>query len=200
MLSSSSLRLKARAGFSLAEVLIAIVIITILTIGSIAVYSSQLGKARDTERSNDISRIKLYLDQLVAQYGAPPNPNFNPRRFPAGSTKTDCQDNKKLYDCFKTLQLSSKEDLYEMFLDPSQDVVNSRSASSAPYGYKYGATDNSYKLCSMLEDQQSPILNSDNAGASASGGAGDDLYCVTYTPPGDTDVNSVDLLTIPTTP
>ncbi len=173
-------------GFSLAEVLIAIVIITILTIGSIAVYSLQLAKARDTERTNDLARMKLLVDQVVAEYGAPPSDVTTARRMPQ-----DCKTSTDLFGCFTALRLSNVEDLTELVLDPSDGVAIP--GSDRTYKYKYAANENAYSICTTLEDQGSRLLNSDTNGAvsDANGSNSTDMYCIRYTPPGATQVLSV---------
>ncbi len=171
-------------GFSLAEVLIAIVIITILTIGSIAVYSTQLAKARDTERTSDIARISRLLDQFIAEYGLPPNSDIgNARRIRKDTVKTAC-DGASLFACFKAVGYSTNNDLYEMLTDPSQGIANNQSTDTKTYGYLYNADENSYKICSMLEDQGSQLLNFNYDGAGDAAGTGNDIYCMTYTPAG----------------
>ncbi len=176
----SHLRFRSTAGFSLAEVLIAIVIITILTVGSLAGYSMQLGRARDTERSNDISRIKLLLDQFVAEYGAPPGKDNKARRL----KKAECKADGQLLECFKALQLSTDEDLTEMFLDPSDGIQIP--GVTETFAYKYASTQNSYVICATLEDQNAGILNSDKDGKDALGSTPDNMYCLRYIAPGDT--------------
>lgn len=168
-------------GFSLAEVLIAIVIITILTIGSIAVYSSQLGKARDTERGNDIARIKLNLDTIVGQYGAPPNAAPKVRKMPAA-----CKTDTDLLGCYRELALSSVEDIDAMMTDPSQD--NTIPGTSETYNYKYASNANSYVICATLENQKSAQINADSKGKKLAGAstALNNMYCEWYTAPGDT--------------
>lgn len=177
---------KGLRGFSLAEVLIAIVIITILTIGSIAVYSLQLAKARDTERSNDVARMKLFIDQVVAEYGAPPSEVTSARRMPQA-----CKTSTDLFGCFTALRLSNVEDLTELVLDPSDGVTIPGSDKS--YQYKYGSNDNAYSICTTLEDQGSRLLNSDEAGSVSepNGNNSSDMYCIRYTPPGAEQVVSV---------
>ncbi|MDZ4217376.1 MAG: prepilin-type N-terminal cleavage/methylation domain-containing protein [Candidatus Gracilibacteria bacterium] len=185
------IREHALRGFSLAEVLIAIVIITILTIGSLAVYSSQLGKARDTERGNDISRIKLNLDEIVARYGAPPGADNKSRRL-----TDDCKSNTAdLWGCFTALKLSSIEDLKEMLLDPSADIKIPGTVDS--FIYKYGANDNSYSICATLEDQQSSLINSNKDGGTSLSTTSDNMYCLRYTAPGGTEVIVVEPITDP---
>lgn len=191
-----SLFFRSFRAFSLAEVLIAIVIITILTIGSMAVYSSQLGKARDTERGNDLARIKLLIDQIIGEYGSPPSTAVAARKL----KDTPCKTNKDLYKCFQYLKISTDDDIREMFLDPSQGIANNRSASVAVYGYRYNADQNSYKICVMPEDQSSKLLNAKLSGEDGSDASkNDNLYCLSYYPPGlTTKITTVELLSDPT--
>ncbi|MDF2379305.1 MAG: type II secretion system protein [Candidatus Gracilibacteria bacterium] len=182
----SQLRFRSASGFSLAEVLIAIVIITILTIGSLAVYSSQLGRARDTERGNDLSRIKLYLDQFIAQYGSPPGPNNSARRLKEDA----CKGSFHLMKCFQNLEYSSAEDIKEMMRDPS-DQVPVPNETGKKYVYYYGSTPNSYTICSFLEDTKSNFINSDANGAEKTDGTGT-AFCLRYLAPGDTPPSSLD--------
>lgn len=148
-------------GFSLAEVLIAIVIIAILTLGSLSVYTSQIQKARDTERRNDVTRIKGLLDTVIGEYGAPPGEDTQSRKL----KKVDvCRQKSQLLDCFQALQLSTADDLDNMFADPSQGIQNDRIDGERLYGYLYGSNKNSYKICAMLEDQGSSDLNTSYSG------------------------------------
>lgn len=185
MLSRSSMR-----GFSLAEVLIAIVIIAILTIGSLSVYSTQIQKARDTERRNDITRIKALLDTVIGEYGAPPGEAAKSRKL---KNKAKCDARNTLLDCFKTLKISTDSDLDEMFADPSIGILNDRvTGGDIRYGYRYGSNENSYKICTMLEDQGSSDLNFayDGRGEPAST-AYDNLYCITNTATGGQPVQEL---------
>lgn len=149
-------------GFSLAEVLIAIVIIAILTLGSLSVYTTQIQKARDTERRNDITRIKGLLDTVIGEYGAPPGEDSQSRKL----KKVDvCRQKTSLLDCFKELQLSTENDLDALFADPSQGIQNDRIDGERLYGYLYGSNKNSYKICAMLEDQGAADLNASYSGS-----------------------------------
>lgn len=193
LFDSSSLRFRSSAGFSLAEVLIAIVIITILTIGSLAVYSAQLGRARDTERTNDISRIKLLLDQFVAQYGVPPGSGADKARR---LKKNECKTDNTLFECFDALQFSTTEDLKEMLLDPSDGIQIA--GATGPYGYKYSSSENSYVICATLEDQNASIINSDKDGKDVLGTTADNMYCLRYIAPGDaTALSPAELIVVP---
>ncbi len=190
-MSHPFLRSALRA-FSLAEVLIAIVIITILTIGSLALYGSYMGKARDTERQNDVTRINLFLSQMVAEYGAPPRNKAGARKMP-----TDCKSSDtNLYTCFKALALSTDDDLKSLLLDPSAGVIIP--GSDKPYKYKYGANENSYSICATLEDQASSLMNADaSGGKTPAPNVSTNQYCLRYTPPGATEVTSVNAVDDP---
>jgi prepilin-type N-terminal cleavage/methylation domain-containing protein len=191
-------QLKMARGFSLAEVLIAIVIITILTIGSLAVYSAQLGRARDTERMNDISRLSLLINQFTGDYGSPPSAELVTRRLKDATAKTACTTEAGLYKCFEALKLSSKEDLLEMFFDPLDGVTVP--GSSKEYNYAYEADKNSYAICAILEDQGSSNINADPTGKAFSNGGtkasnNENLACIYYTPVGANQIVTVSPLT-----
>ena len=51
-------------GFTLIELLVVITIIGILATGGVAVYTSQIQKARDTTRINDIEALKSGVEQF----------------------------------------------------------------------------------------------------------------------------------------
>lgn len=190
-LQATSLR-----GFSIAEVLIAIVIITILTIGSIAVYSAQLQKARDTERKADLDRIRGYLDEIVGRFGSPPGTDPKSKKL---KKIEECKTDSDLFKCFEKLQLSTEDDLIALLTDPRQDVNNDRATgSNTEYSYYFGSTENSYRICSMLEDQGAiDILNFKNDGVTEIDGTTvthsgqDDMYCIDFLQPGGTPVSSI---------
>lgn len=176
-------------GFSLAEVLIAIVIIAILTLGSLAVYTTQIQKARDTERRNDITRIKGLLDTVIGEYGAPPGEDSQSRKL---KRIDPCRQQSKLLDCFKELKLSTENDLDNLFGDPSQGIQNDRIDGERLYGYLYGANKNSYKICTMLEDQGSSDLTTSYSGSpDADRGEDDKLYCIDNIVTGGEEINEV---------
>ena len=183
-------------GFSLAEVLIAIVIIAILTIGSITAFSASIGKARDTERVSDIMWIKQKLDQFVGDFGTPPGIDAKGRRIPQ-----DCKVTAALFTCFRKLNYEAKDPLTEFFFDPlSGRAIPS---GSSTYKYKYGADQHSYSVCATLEDQGSRLLNADKGGALKDStnldfGKNDNMYCLRFAPVGATQVSAVAELNDPT--
>jgi len=182
-------------GFSIAEVLIAIVIITILTIGSISVYSAQLQKARDTERKADVDRIRGYLDEIVGRFGTPPGEDASRKLEKIGD---ECSSNTDLFGCFKKLQMSTVGDLVELVTDPREEVPNDRE-DDRQYEYLYGSTANSYRICAMLEDQGAlDVLNFSNDGVEeADSDKYDNLYCISFKQPGGDDVDGVDAVENP---
>ena len=171
-------------GFSMAEILIAIVIITILTIASISVYTAQIQKARDTERKNDVAKVAGFVDEIIAKFGIPPMENPSTRRkLPADCALTAA--NPDLLKCFKKLKMSTDEDLKAVLSDPLQGTLNQRTsgAGDRTYGYFYGADQNAYKICTMMEDQGAyDILNSNYEGTTEqfADGKNDNLFCVKF--------------------
>jgi prepilin-type N-terminal cleavage/methylation domain-containing protein len=99
---------KKQKGFTLIELLIVITIIGILATWAVAIYTSQIQKARDTTRISDISALKAAVEQVyqdLTLYPASQDFGFNISpymgTFPAdskhanwcggsGSTTTDC--------------------------------------------------------------------------------------------------------------
>jgi prepilin-type N-terminal cleavage/methylation domain-containing protein len=195
MQTSRMVSRKHLRGFSLAEVLIAIVIIAILTIGSLAVYSSQIAKARDTERRNDVTRIKGLLDTVIGEYGSPPGDQVKSRKL---RNVSGCNATNDLLKCFNSLQLSTEDDLDQLFLDPSQGIVNDRSGGTETYGYLYASNENSYKICAMFENQGAPDLNFDYSGTESKDlNAYNNLFCIEHKAIGGEDAGEVAPLTPP---
>ena len=61
-------------GFTLIELLVVITIIGILATGATAVYTSQIQKARDTTRLNDIKTLQSGIEQIFQDKGIYPEP------------------------------------------------------------------------------------------------------------------------------
>jgi general secretion pathway protein G len=57
------MKLLQKKGFTLIELLVVITIIGILATGGVAVYTSQIQKARDTTRMNDLEVLKSGVEQ-----------------------------------------------------------------------------------------------------------------------------------------
>lgn len=57
------MKLQNKKGFTLIELLVVITIIGILATGATATYTSQIQKARDTSRVNDIKAVQSWVEQ-----------------------------------------------------------------------------------------------------------------------------------------
>lgn len=68
--------LKNRKWFTLIELLVVIAIIGILSAGATAVYTSQITKARDTTRINDIEAVQAAIEQTYQDFMNYPNTTF----------------------------------------------------------------------------------------------------------------------------
>lgn len=60
----NKIKATAKAGFTLIELLVVITIIGILATGATATYTSQIQKARDTTRINDIKALQSWVEQV----------------------------------------------------------------------------------------------------------------------------------------
>lgn len=67
------MKLQNKKGFTLIELLVVITIIGILATGATWVYTSQIQKARDTTRINDITALRSWIEQVYWDKGAYPN-------------------------------------------------------------------------------------------------------------------------------
>lgn len=66
------MKLQNKKGFTLIELLVVITIIGILATGAVATYTSQIQKARDTTRTNDIKALQSGIEQVYQDAGAYP--------------------------------------------------------------------------------------------------------------------------------
>lgn len=72
------MKLQNKKGFTLIELLVVITIIGILATGATATYTSQIQKARDTTRINDIKALQWAVEQVYQDTGEYPHPDqFN---------------------------------------------------------------------------------------------------------------------------
>lgn len=76
------MKLQNRSGFSLIELLVVITIIGILATGAVTLYTSQIQKARDTTRINDIKAVQSAVEQVYQDSGEYPHSN----EFATGSS------------------------------------------------------------------------------------------------------------------
>jgi len=63
------MKLQNNKGFTLIELLVVITIIGILATGATATYTSQIQKARDTTRINDIKALQSGIEQVYQDRG-----------------------------------------------------------------------------------------------------------------------------------
>lgn len=80
------LNYRKRAGFTLVELLIVIVIIAILAAISIVAYRGMQERARDAMRHSDISAITKALQMYKIDHGSYPTQNPNPGYGTQGRT------------------------------------------------------------------------------------------------------------------
>ncbi|MBN1259016.1 prepilin-type N-terminal cleavage/methylation domain-containing protein [Candidatus Peregrinibacteria bacterium] len=180
-----------RSGFTFVELLVVIVIMAVLVAASANYLFSQGGsKARDTERKNDIGQVAALVEQFVAAYGEPPNENVKSRKIRGKISKCEnVADYKALLKCFKTLKYTEGEGLIKLTEDPKEGIEN---PEGNEHRYLYGADNNGWKLCSLLENQTDPDLNDDYSGSGSYGEEGSRTYCVVASNRKLSDINSVE--------
>lgn len=165
------------SGFTFVELLVVIVIMAVLVAATANYLFSQGGsKARDVERKNDVKQVAALIEQFVAAYGEPPNPDVKSRKVK--ERVPDCQnvgDYKLLMKCFKSLKYAEADGLINLAEDPKEGIQND---SGNVYSYLYGANNNGWKVCALLENQTDPDLNDDYQGTGAYGSEGQRTYCV----------------------
>ncbi len=67
------MKISLRKGFTLIELLVVITIIGILATGAVTVFTSQIQKARDTTRINDIKALQSAVEQTYQDLAAYPD-------------------------------------------------------------------------------------------------------------------------------
>lgn len=81
------MKLQNKKGFTLIELLVVITIIGILATGATTVYTSQIQKARDTTRINDIKALQTAVEQVYQDTGEYPKPTkFDSRTAVSAAT------------------------------------------------------------------------------------------------------------------
>lgn len=166
-----------RSGFTFVELLVVIVIMAVLVAASANYLFSQGGsKARDVERKNEMKQVAALVEQFSASYGEPPSPNVKNRKV--RDRVPDCEnvsDYKVLLKCFKSLKYVVGEGLINLAEDPKEGIENEEGKI---YQYLYGADNNGWKLCALLENQTDPDLNDNYEGAGEYGEDGNRTYCI----------------------
>lgn len=166
-------------GFTFVELLVVIVIIAVLVAATANyLFSQGSAKANDVERKNDLNQIAASIEQFQASYGEPPNPEVKSRKIKGKVSECENVSNfPDLMNCFKALKYIEGEGLASLAEDPKQDIEHPDSGN--PYRYLYGADNNAWKLCTLLENQTDPDLNDDYQGSGTYGSEeGDRTYCV----------------------
>lgn len=64
---------QTKKGFTLIELLVVITIIGILAVGAVAVYTSNIQKARDTTRINEVKALQAWVEQFYQDKTVYPN-------------------------------------------------------------------------------------------------------------------------------
>lgn len=71
----------SKKAFTLIELLVVITIIGILATGAVSVYTSQIQKARDTTRINDVEALKSWVEQFYQDKSQYPNVGWTDTEF-----------------------------------------------------------------------------------------------------------------------
>ncbi len=166
-----------QSGFTFVELLVVMVIIAVLVAGTANYLFAQGGsKARDIERKNDVKQVAALLEQFTSSYGEPPNGQVKNRKII--KNYSDCSsvdDYAKLMTCFKKLKYADGEGIVRIAEDPKQGIQNDK---DKVYQYQYGADNNGWKVCTLLENQTDPDLNDNYTGTGEFGEEGDRTYCL----------------------
>lgn len=133
---------KSTSAFTIVEIAVVIVIISVLVTLTVAAYNTVQSQSRDTERKNDISLIKRALQKYYNENGEYPHPS-------------NCAD-PGLNECWKDqwIDLLVSGDYLAEPLTPNLKATNA-GANNAPggnayYGW-YSATSTSYGIYVPLE-------------------------------------------------
>jgi len=165
------------SGFTFVELLVVIVIMAVMIAATANYLFSQGGsKARDIERKNDIRQVAALVEQFVAAYGEPPTADTKNKKIARVTECTAVADYSTLMKCFEALKYAQGEGIINLAQDPKAGITND--PGSNEYKYLYGADNNGWKLCALLENQTDPDLNDNYAGAGEYGDEGSRTYCV----------------------
>ena len=179
-----------QSGFTFVELLVVIVIMAVLVAGTANYLFGQGGsKARDVERKNEVKQVSALLEQFVSSYGEPPNKDVKSRKIKERASECgDVEDYPTLMNCFKTLNYLAGEGLINVAEDPKQDIENDEGNA---YQYLYGADNNTWKVCALLENQTDPDLNDSYSGSGEYGEEGARTYCLVSTNRKLTDMTTI---------
>lgn len=168
------------SGFTFVELLVVIVIMAVLIAATANFLFSQGGvKARDAERKNDLKQVAALIEQFVSSYGEPPNPSPRNRELNTVAFISDCKSvttYKDLMKCFKQLKYVEGDGVVNLTLDPKEGI---KYDGGSDHYYLYGADNNGWKVCALLENQTDPDLNGNYTGGPLGTTAeGSRTYCV----------------------
>lgn len=165
-----------QTGFTIVELLIVIVIISVLAALVIAVYNGIQQRSRDTKRANDIKTVARIVEAYYALNGSYPSTGG----LGAGSTLSD-------QNCTDASPHTSQwvPNVVPSLVNQLPQSEGPRSAAS-PRCYKYVSDGNSYVLSAWLAIETGPQTNLHyrNLGfREASNSSADMYYCGNVTTP-----------------
>lgn len=196
------MKLSSRSsGMTLIEMLIVITVIGILSALILNALTGVVGpQARDSVRMKKVQEIATLIEDLQGRFHVPPIPGTTRPglKYPA---PCDGTDHSKLAECFVKMQIGSgAEAVAELFTVPKHQVNVGNTQSH--YAIYYKATENSYKICTFLENQGAfEHLNATNTGATLTGATSENeanMYClVGGVDPWGSDMENVAEVTLP---
>lgn len=143
--------LKLNKGFTLIELLVVITIIGILATGATAVYTSQIQKARDTTRINDINQLKSAVEQIfqdAAEY-----PEWVDKK--AADAKCDPADSAFSEDSFSIACVTKLWYISKLPTDPKSKQIANWSALDYTYAVApvTSVVRQAYEISAWLENE-----------------------------------------------
>jgi prepilin-type N-terminal cleavage/methylation domain-containing protein len=157
-----------RSGFTLIELLVVITIIGILATGATATYTSQIQKARDTSRVNDVKTLQSATEQYYQDFQVYPS-------------KDDDATASGIASSGGVIRYASKVPKDQKLGQTCAKYSSQTSPTIVPCGYTYNVSpdDNniangSYELATAFENKgnvDSKALNDDNGGVYGAGAA-----------------------------
>ena len=138
---------RSTRGFTLIEMLIVITIIGILA----ALVANAMGafagaSARDTIRISNLEQIATFASSAQNRF------HFPPLSEKQGKYPDVCKKGSQLQGCLEALKMAPPAELAELLSDPKEGA-NVGENESNQFIYKYGANNNSFRVCAFLEDQ-----------------------------------------------